>query len=522
MGKIIEAETWSKSWLRPKNRLYNLVTMTKKRAVGETLSLQSWLRPALTEVKANKDYKMFHDQIMAVDAVLGKAHLEAMAIDFAMEGFEEASIQQRCRRAEWAVKALRIQTLRMLLGNPAYRVFSRMVAGSDLLADFCRVREIDGISGISKSTVERASKFFRPDQVRWMHQVLIEMSGEEDRAAEIGLARAIETGEVLIDGTCLEGNIHYPVDWVLLRDVSRTLLKATKLVRKAGLCQRMPQSPEQFARQMNRLCIEMTNTRRKSDSRKARKAVLRRMKPLLKTIAAHAQRHRDLLEASWANTGYSQAQACQIIERMDRMLKQVPAVIKQAHERLIGERPVPSEEKILSVHQPDINVLVRGKAGREVEFGNTLVLTESTQGLILDWELYQKAAPAEWRQLQESLQRQNQFDLSTPIEAVSADRGFSTQQGSRALAEQAVYDAVCPRNPKELKERFKEEDFSRLQRRRGSTEARIAIFKQRQGRRLREGSFTHRYLAVAWGVLGHNLWMIARMLVAQQLEAKAA
>ena len=496
--------------------------MTNKRAVEETLSIQSWLRPALTEVRANKDYEMFRDQIMAVDALLGKAHLEAMAIDFAMEGMKGASTAQRCTRAEFTVKALRIQTLRMMLGNPAYRVFSRMVAGSDLLADFCRVRKIDGISGISKSTVERASKFFRSDQVRWMHQVLIEMSGEEDRAREIGLVRAIETGEVLIDGMCLEANIHYPVDWVLLRDVSTTLLKATKLVRKGGLCQRMPEEPEGFARQMNLLCIEMTHTRRKSDGRKARKAVLRKMKPLLKTIAGHAQRHRDLLEADWASTHYSQVQARQIIERMDRMLEQVPAVIKQAHERLIGERSVPSDEKILSVHQPDINVLVRGKAGREVEFGNTLVLTESTQGLILDWELYQKAAPAEWRQLQESLERQNQFDLTTPIEAVSADRGFSTKQGSHALAQQAIYNAVCPRNPNELKNRLGDKRFARLQRRRGSTEGRIAIFKQRQGRRLREGSFAHRYLAVAWSVLGHNLWMIARMLTDQKQIAEAA
>lgn len=499
-----------------------MVTMTNKRAVEDTLSVQSWLRPALTEVKANKDYEMFRDQIMAVDEVLGKAHVEALAIDLAMEGLGEASTAQKCRRAEWAVKALRIQTLRMLLGNPSHRAFSRMVAGSDLLADFCRVRKIDGISGISKSTVERAAKFFRPDQVRWMHQVLIEMSGEGDRAGEIGLTKAIETGEVLIDGTCLEANIHYPVDWVLLRDVSTTLLKATKLVRKAGLCQRMPQSAEEFARQMSRLCIEMTHTRRKSDSRKARKAVLRKMKPLLKTIAGHAQSHRDLLEASWRNTDYSQAQARQIIERMDRMLEQVPVVIKQAHERLIGNRQVPSEEKILSVHQPDINVVVRGKAGREVEFGNTLVLTESTQGFILDWELYQKAAPAEWRQLQASLLRQNQFDLSTPIKAVSADRGFSTKQGSRALAQQALYDAVCPRNPEELKERFKEEDFSRLQRRRGSTEARIAIFKQRLSKRLRERGFAQRYLAVAWGVLGHNLWMVARLLTDQKKIAEAA
>ncbi len=496
--------------------------MTRRTDVREKVAIQSWLRPALTGVGANKDYEEFRDQIEQVDAILSQAHVEGLAVDVAMKGFEEADDRQRRARVEYAVKALRVQTLRMLLGNPAFRVFSRMVASSDLLADFCRARRIDGIHGVSKSVLERASKFFSAEQVRWMNQVLIEMCGEKDRAEQVRLAEPIETAEVLIDGTCLEANIHYPVDWVLLRDVTRTLLKATKLVRRAGLCHRMPEEPEVFARQMNRLCIEMTNTRRKPDARRARKAVLRKMKPLVRTIASHAKRHRDRLEASWRSTEYSQAQARQIIERMDRMLGQVPAVIAQAHERMIGERVVPSEAKVLSVYEPDINVLVRGKVGREVEFGNTLLLAESTQGLILDWELYQKAAPAEWRQMQDSLNRQNQFDLSEPIAAVATDRGFNTKQATRHLAERDIYDATCPRDPRQLKQRFGEARFARLQRRRASTEARIAIFKQRQAKRLRERGFVHRYLAVGWGVLGHNLWMVARLLVAQEKAEEAA
>ncbi|MGH8017777.1 MAG: hypothetical protein ACREIA_05705, partial [Opitutaceae bacterium] len=91
----------------------------------------------------------------------------------------------------------------------------------------------------------------------------------------------------------------------------------------------------------------------------------------------------------------------------------------------------------MSVHETDIHVLAGGKAGREVvprsaattcepqakPFGNTLLLAESEPGLILDWELYQGVAPAEWRQAQESIQRQNQFDISEAIKALGSDRG---------------------------------------------------------------------------------------------------
>ena len=473
-------------------------------------------------VGANKDYANFREQLDGVEALLQGSHLESMATDFAVEGFEQASVRERRARATFALKALRVEALRMLLGNPAFRPFSRTVASSDLLADFCGARRIDGIRGVSKSVLERASKFFRPDQVKWMQQVLTEMCGEKDRSKEIGLSAPVATEVCLVDTTCLEANIHFPIDWLLLRDVAETLLKAIKLIRTAGLRERMPQEPEDFATQMSRLCIEMTHTRRKEDSRRARKGVLRRLKPLLRTIASHARRHRDRLEHHYAQTDYSRAQAERIVERIDRMLALVPEVIKQAHERIIGERLVPNAGKILSAYEPDVQVIVRGKAGREVEFGNTLYLAESQQGLILDWELYQEKAPAEWRQLQQSLERQNAFDLSAPLEAAVGDRGFCARAGKAELQAREIYDAVCPKDPDELKRRMKEPRFAALQRRRGSTEGRVAILKQRCARRLRFRGFEHRYLAIAWAVLGHNLWVVARMLKAQEKLREAA
>jgi hypothetical protein len=495
---------------------------TKNSSVINSISLQSCLRPALTHVCANKDYHEFREQLENVDKMLKTGHLESMAMDFALEGFEEAPLKQQKARLNFSLKALRVETLRMLLGNPSYRAFSKAVASSDLLADFCVARQIDGIRGISKSTLDRAAKFFTAEQVRWMMQVLLEMGGEDDRCEELGLRESIDTSVCLVDTTCLDANIHFPVDWVLLRDVATTLLKAIKLIRQAGLCQRMPGEPEVFSRQMSRLCIEMTHTRRKDDARKSRKSVLRRMKPLIRTIAEHARRHRDRLSSDYASTCYSETQAVRIIERVDRMLAQVPTVIRQAHERIIGERQVPSSDKILSVHESDIHVIVRGKAGREVEFGNTLFLAESKQGLILDWEFYREQAPSEPNQLKESLKRQNAYDLSETIKAACGDRGFSSKICSKKLLKNGIFDAVCPKNPDELKQRMKDKRFEDLQRRRGSTEARIAIFKQRQAKRLRCRGFDNRHRAVAWGVLGHNLWLISRLLAQQKSQEDSA
>ncbi len=66
----------------------------------------------------------------------------------------------------------------------------------------------------------------------------------------------------------------------------------------------------------------------------------------------------------------------------------MPEAVRQARERIIGGRLVPSKDKILSLYEPEINTIVRGKADAEVEFGNTLWLTEQREGLIIDWKLY--------------------------------------------------------------------------------------------------------------------------------------
>lgn len=498
----------------------------KTAPVQPQVAIQSLLRPALTPVFANKDYEEFSRTIENVDRVLINSGLEKSAIDFGLQNLLEtepkADEQAMTRQAEQAVKALRTNILQSLLGGISYRKLSSAIYMSDLLADFCRVRTIDGIKGLSKSEVDRMLKFFDEEQLRLLHMGITELCAGADSCARIGLDDPVDASLEFFDSTCQEANIHYPVDWVLLKDVSKTLLRGITLIREAGLFCRMPQGPEAFARDMNRLCIEMTHSARRKDSKKARKKVFRQMKKLLETIGGHGRRYRDVLEARWEETRYSEAQKDGIIARMDDMLKKLPLVKKQAHERIIGERTLDNREKILSVHESDLHVIVRRKAGKEVEFGNTLMICESAHGYILDWKLYRERAPSESEQLAESLERQAKMEIDEPVLSACTDRGFASKKTSTHLRGNGIYDATCPRDPSDLKERMNEELFRDLQKRRGSTEARIAILRQKQGGRLRQKGFENRALALGWSVLGHNLWLVARLLANQEDRLRRA
>lgn len=501
----------------------------------ETISCQPELSPALRVVVGNVDYSEFRETLERIDQLLvvsgieadfARSHMEAYERDVAAyakrmgEQPRKISAKERAKVYEHAVKALRCNVVGELTGESARGLSIRM-ADSELLQWFCRIDRVDVVRVPSKSALDRYDKLVPETVVRKIVDQLngVAASTGKDEQPELGLEKPLDIEALFLDTSCVEANIHFPVDWVLLRDATRTLIKAVTLIRKHGLKNRMGE-PSEFIRGINRLSIKMTHTRRRPDSKKARKQVLRSMKKLMKKIARHARKHRDLLENERERTDLSEAQAAVIIKRIDRIREQLPEAIRQAHERIIGDRLVPNEDKILSLYEPDIHVLVRGKAGAEVEFGNTLLLAEQRQGVIVDWKLIEDQAPADSKMVPESLDRFEQV-FGSPPKAMAGDRGFDSKRNRNRLETAGVYNAICPRSVIDLRERMKEEEFVRLQRRRAQTEPRIAIFKNGfLGRPMRSKGFVHRENRVAWAVLAHNLWVIARLPQAKEQSEK--
>ncbi|MDA3939701.1 MAG: hypothetical protein PF693_10365, partial [Spirochaetia bacterium] len=201
------------------------------------------------------------------------------------------------------------------------------------------------------------------------------------------------------------------------------------------------------------------------------------MKKLLRKVALHGLRHQELLENRWEETDLTRKETDLIIARIENVLTQLPEAIRQGHERIIGERFVKNNEKILSLYDKDIHVIVRGKAGGKLEFGNTLFLAEQADGLILDWKLYQDKVPADSKILKKSIERlEEEYDNYIPKSATT-DRGFFSKTNQKFLKKKGIKDYMCPRSVAELQDRLKEDDFCEHQKRRAQTEGRIGIIK---------------------------------------------
>jgi hypothetical protein len=331
----------------------------------------------------------------------------------------------------------------------------------------------------------------------------------------LDLEAPLDLSTMFMDTTCVKANIHFPVDWVLLRDGVKSLMQSVDLIRTHGLKSRMCE-PQVFITKINRLSMEMSHTRRKKNGKKERKRVLREMKRVVTVVRAHAQRYYTLLDENWQATDWTRPQAEQVLKRIELVIEALPAAVKQAHERIIGERQVANDEKLLSLFEPDIHVIVRGKAGEEVEFGNLLVLGEQRDGLIVDWELFKEEVPADMRLVRPSVERAESA-LGVAIKCLVTDRGFDNKANVKWLEQRGTFAGLCPRDPRAMREAMKDEHFAQAQRRRAQTEARVALFKNEfLGRPMRSEGFKNRALQVTWGVLTHDLWVLAEKLREQR------
>lgn len=490
----------------------------------DSFTFQPELRPELPVVFASKDYWEFRTTLIEMDRILSISGIENRFVARQIKLLEKSkgkpfSSRRAQRHGRTFRMALRYGIL-LAITMDSFRKLSLRVTDSQLFQWFTHTAFVDGVRPVSKSTLERFEKIFPEGELATLIHEITGAAADAVTANQLLYREtALRFDEIFADSTCVKANIHFPVDWILLRDATRTLVGCIIQIRKHGLYHRMD-PPRQFVLEMNKLCIEMTHTRKKKDGKKTRKKTLRSMKRLMKTIQGHALNYQVILEARWRETDWSELETQVVLDRIQLILDQLPQAVHQAHERIIGERRVANADKILSLYDPDIHVIVRGKADAETEFGNGLYLAEQADGLIVDWEFIQEQPPSDGKLVKSSLTRIIE-NYGQPA-SYTGDRGFDSPESRTHLNELNLINGICPRSVRALKEKLEDEKFCLLQKRRGSTEGRIGLFKNAYlGTPLRSKGFANRKTRIEWCILGHNLWKLATMAAQKRAELNA-
>jgi len=481
------------------------------------LAFQNELCPALPPVMGNQDYRDLKALLTRMDELIIQSGLEGRFVASFSFG-QRRTEKQRVR----LVRALRCTLLRILFGL-SYRRAAGELAVNYLYQKFCNLIYVDRIDAPSHSSLERYEKIVPAELLQELIAHLNRAAAMPVTAPEgqlLELETPVDLSVEYVDATALKARVHYPVDWLLLRDAVRTLTLAITQVRERGILSRMPKSPSEYRCAINKLCIQMTHARRTKDAKKIRKKTFRLMKKQLRTVAKLARGHLQKLRKQGVSKGLGLVTILMLEQKLTAILGQVDAIIHQAHERIIGERRVNNKDKTLSLYEPDLHVIVRGKTGAEVEFGNTLFLAEQSNGLIIDWHLYEDQAPADSRMIPRHLERIEK-ENGIALQSLTGDRGFDSAENAKRLGDK-IQNNICPRNIEHLSKRLRNNEFRDHQIRRAQTEARIAIIMHGfLGNPARKWGYKNKARLCAWGILTHNLWVLAR-LPQQAIQARAA
>jgi hypothetical protein len=481
---------------------------------------QLWIPIALPIVQGNKDYRDHKELLQNIDRLLGSSGIESAVqeqeiIKATALADKPLSKKDRKRVQLWTSHALRCNLVR-LLSHESFRNLAVHLAESPLLQNFCQLSEFDRVRIPSKSTLQAYSEAFDEKQIRDIVSAL----NLATQTGVLGFSKKPDLSIVLLDSTCIETNIHFPVDWVLLRDAVRTMIKSMLCIRRHGLKHRI-KDPSKFLSKMNTLCMTMSLGTRTADAKKRRKEILRLMKKLVRCVEKHAMRYRELLDKCWTETDLTRKQAEMILRRLDNILDQLPAAVEQAHERIIGERQVSNEKKILSFYESHTQVYHRGKSGTDTEFGLQLLVGESAHGILVDWDLVEGSPKNDTQHVVPCLKRLRASGIR--VAGIVGDKGFHSEKNSKHLKKNKIANALCPRNVTQLKEKQKDLQFVKFQKRRAQTEGRIGILKNRFiGQSLPVKGLERQKKHVALCVLSQNLWVLARLLAQEEKEKSIA
>jgi transposase, IS5 family len=163
------------------------------------------------------------------------------------------------------------------------------------------------------------------------------------------------------------------------------------------------------------------------------------------------------------------------------MVGRVEQVAKQTRERVFGGN-TKFEHKVVSMFEPQTEIIRKGKASKPTEFGKMVKVQEAENQIVTHYAVYDER-PADSALLVEAVELHEERLGSVP-QIVAADAGFYSQANEKQLEEMGVKNVSVPnRNTRSEQRRThqKKRSFKEGQRWRTGCEGRISVLKRRHG-----------------------------------------
>jgi IS5 family transposase len=370
-------------------------------------------------------------------------------------------------------------------------------------------REFTGVGGgkvPDDKTMGRLARQLGPEAIELLHR----------RMVAIALEKKVVTGRRMrVDTTVVETNIHYPTDSTLMGDgvrvLTRVMKKAAAAVGEAGTKLR------DRSRTVKRRILEIAYASRDKSEKGQQKMKVAYGKLLEATsrVVGQAKKFSGEIAAQLKEGG--QAVLLKAQQQLDEMIPRVQQVMKQTRERVLRGN-TRATNKILSMFEPDTEVIRKGKASKPTEFGKMVKIQEAENQIVIHCEVFDQR-PSDSDLLTPSIEKHKEL-LDRVPDLAAADAGFFSAANEAAAKELGVKRVAVPnRSTKSEKRKLDQKKpwFKNAQKWRTGCEGRISILKRRHGLNRCRYKGTHGMKRwVGLGVMADNMINIGLHLASKR------
>ena len=193
-----------------------------------------------------KEYRDLINRLEFIDRILTTSGFEFNFIEYHLVQVTASGIErfsnpdfnlspsQKRRYTLEAVQALRCNLLRHEF-KCSCRQLAFYIAASEDLQRFMFAGDFISAKCPGKSRINEYSRIVPASFLYDLNALLQKEFTSYASIERHELEKVLDDRTLWIDATCLKSNIHFPVDWILLRDAVRTLVKSILTIRRHGL-----------------------------------------------------------------------------------------------------------------------------------------------------------------------------------------------------------------------------------------------------------------------------------------------
>ena len=305
-----------------------------------------------------------------------------------------------------------------------------------------------------------------------------------------------------MDTTVYETNIHYPTDSSLLWDSFRTLARLVSTIQNE-----LPQLDLRHRFHVDKVKKLATFIARNASSK--RKATQREVKRQYTTLITRVRWIHGVGQHVCKKVfvaGY------EVVE-LSHYLPLVARIIEQADRRILQGENVPPDEKLYSLFEEHTELIVRGKAGKPIEFGHKILIAQTGEKYIHHYNVMEKLIEDK-ELLVPAIEAHKDLFGDYP-DVLSTDKGFYESMKQIHSLEEIIPVVSISKKGRRTQaevERETTDEFIDGQRFRAGSEGSISVLKRafKLGKCFFKG-FKNYAASVGFAVLCHNLVLLTRL-----------